>query len=210
MFVIGGDFRNFVDIDYRHIGEYLLGAMVAKRQFGLEFDGTQPFPGRFGMSRIRAGYFGLSDDWTDQAISVASTEKVWITSATTELGGTSTLPLKILESAVHVITAIGDYRWYISGNPTEIECFNIEQDGRPKPILPFYLQANLSSWPIVELDEAMLLQNKTTLKINYTTNNVYWGVPFLWGVSFAPEAQLRVADPQSLDGATNDMVIKTG
>jgi hypothetical protein len=220
--IINQEFRNFVDLDYRHILDYLLGAMIAKKQFGMEFDGTMPFSGRFGMTRIRANQLGAGDDWfqgtnctqgIDVSVTSASSANRIIHAGSTELGGGAGSQIRILESAVFVIVGFGDLMPFIHGLESPIESFVVVQDGKTKPVIPYEFHASVGDFPIVELDEAIILKNKSTFSLTFYAKNVaspgalnYHVLPLVWGLAYAPEAQLRVADPANLDGTTNDMV----
>jgi hypothetical protein len=216
--VVNHEFRNFVDLDYRHILDYLLGAMIAKKQFMMEFDGTMPFSGRFGMCRPRANFFGFGDDWAigssltagfDTSQTLNSINR-FIHAGSTELGGTAGNAIRILPSAVHVIVGLGDLEPLVWGLDSPIEAFLITIDGKHKSNIPTDHQFAIAGFPVCELDEPIILKNKSTLLINLycadLTDKNARAIPFPWGVSYAPEAQMRVPDPTNLDGTTNDMV----
>lgn len=207
-FVMSGAYRNWIDLDLRHLGEYLLGAMVAKKQFGLEFDGVQPFPGRFGMSRIRSGHMNIADNWDEEGATTASTVKNWVHSGGA-LGGTAGHALKVDKSAVFVIVGFGDLRHIYTGLPSTIESFEITIDSKQKPILAAKPNIMMADYPIVELDEALLLKYKSTFLFQYWSDQAVVHIPFVWGIAYAPESQLRVADPAGLYATTNDMILVT-
>lgn len=220
--IVSHDYRNFIDLDYRHILDYLLGAMIAKKQFSAEFDGTMPFSGRFGMSRIRANHLGAGDDWFwgsnatfgwNNSATTASRANYVVHSGSGELGGTSGNPVRILESAVFVIIGWGDMISYQHGLDSPVETWIYQVDGKNKPVVPYEHHSAVGDFPIVELDEAIILKNKSTFELEfyaktlaYPTAANYICMPLVWGIVYAPEAQMRVADPASLDGTTNDMI----
>lgn len=219
--IINHDFRNFVDLDYRHILDYMLGAMIAKKQFTQEFDGTMPFSGRFGMQRIRANHLGLGDDWFtgtnvafgfDNAITSDATAN-WVHGNTGELaGGIAGASIRILESAVFVIVALGDLMPMLHGLDSPIETFSVTVDGKTKPVIPTEHQFCTAGFPLVELDEAIILKNKSTFEVDVYMKATDQGIgnlltmPIAYGIVYAPEAQMRVPDPANLDGTTNDML----
>lgn len=223
--IVNHEYRNFVDLDYRHILDYLLGAMIAKKQFTAEFDGTMPFSGRFGMSRIRANHLGSGDDWfkgtnavfgMDVTATTASEANYVVDSGSSELGGTTGNPVKILESAVFVIVGFGDLISYIHGLDSPVEAWLYQVDGKWKPTIPFEHHSAVGDFPISELDEALILKEKSTFALKfyaktlaYPTAANYISLPILWGICYSPEAQMRVPDPADLDGTTNDMVTTT-
>jgi hypothetical protein len=224
--IISHEYRNFIDLDYRHVLDYLLGAMIAKKQFTAEFDGTMPFSGRFGMSRIRANHLGAGDDWfsgtgaafgIDGTATTASRANYVVHDNSTELGGgTDGGPVKILESAVFVIIGFGDLVSYIHGLESPVESWIYQVDGKNKPVIPYEHHASVGDFPIVELDEAIILKNKSTFELEFYAKTLafptagnYICLPLVWGICYAPEAQMRVADPTNLDGTTNDMVTST-
>lgn len=223
MLIVNQSYRNFVDLDYRHVMDYLLGAMIAKKQFRQEFDGTMPFSGRFGMSRPRASHFGLGDYWLSELNDTASTtanvvtanvENSFIHGGTDALGGTDDYEIKVLESMVAVIVGFGDLVTHIEGLKSPIESWAIKKDGKTLPVLPYEHQSVASDFPIMELDEAIILKNKSTFRLSFfadnTTDQNAECYPMVWGIVYAPEDQLRKKDAANVYGTTNDMLTYTG
>jgi hypothetical protein len=223
--VLPTQYKQFIEIDYRHILDYLLGAMIAKKQFEMDFDGTCPYPGRFGMSRPRAQYFGLGDTWdyypwgaaTTASYPTASTSDWWIhagalslTAATAAgLGGTDGNAIRILGSAVHVIIGVLDRRVHMYGGHPNIESIQFTIDGKAKPVTVMSPTTAVARPAFVELDEAIILKNKSTMRVSAFFDKSERSSLMLWGITYLPEAQAIVKDPDNIDGTTNDMVTST-
>jgi hypothetical protein len=218
-------YKQFIEIDYRHILDYLLGAMIAKKQFQMDFDGTWPYPGRFGMSRPRAQYFGLGHSWdywpwgnaATQTFPTASAVDNWIhagaLSATavdaSGLGGTDGNAIRILGSAVHVIIGILDLAVQRSGSHPNIESVQFTIDGKAKPVVQLSATTCVARPAFVEFDEAIVLKEKSTFLAAAFVDKNERSALALWGITYLPEAQGLVTDPDNIDGTTNDMVTTT-
>jgi hypothetical protein len=223
--VIPTQYKQFIEIDYRHILDYLLGAMIAKKQFEMDFDGTVPYPGRFGMSRPRAQYFGLGDTWhywpwgaaVTASYPTASTSDNWIHAGSLSLtgvtaaglGGTDGNAIRILKSQVTVIVGIIDLPVTEFGGHPVVESVQFTIDGKDKPVTVMSPTTAVARPAVVELDEAIILKNKTTFKATAFFPVNSRTALALWGVTYLPEAQAIVADPDNIDGTTNDMVTTT-
>jgi len=224
-FVLPTQYKQFIEIDFRHLLDYLLGAMIAKKQFEQNFDGTWPYPGRFGMSRPRAQYFGLGDTWhywpwgaaTTLTFPTASASNNWIhagalslTAATAAgLGGTAGNAVRFLGSAVHVIIGVLDLAVQQNGGHPNVESVQFTVDGKAKPVTVMSPTTCIARPALVEFDEAIILKNKSTLLVTAFLDKTDRSALMLWGVSYLPEAQGLVKDPDSIDGTTNDMVTST-
>jgi hypothetical protein len=223
--VIPTQYKQFIELDYRHILDYLLGAMIAKKQFEMDFDGTVPYPGRFGMSRPRAQYFGLGDTWFywpwgDVATATAPTASAqddWIHAGSLNLagvtgagmGGTAGNAIRILKSAVHVIVGVIDLAVQTQGGIPNVESVQFTVDGKTKPVTVMSSTTAIARPAVVELDEALIFKNKTTMGCKAFLPKSQRTALALWGITYLPEAQTIVKDPDSIDGTTNDMVTTT-
>jgi len=201
-----GEFRSHADLYYRHLGDFLFGAMIAKAQLKAKFDGSSPRPGMFGITPLRANYFGLGDDWDVFYTWTAGSPQDWIHSGTTELGGTSGNPIKILEDVVHVIIGIEDWAPLQSSYPV-LESVKFTIDGKEKPIIivrdAFMGRAN----PRIELDEAYFLRKNTTFLAQvFSASTPVKETPKLIGLTYIKEEHMRTHDPASLDGANKGVV----
>lgn len=223
--VIPTEYKQFIEIDYRHILDYLLGAMIAKKQFGMDFDGTWPYPGRFGLSRPRAQYFGLGHSWDfwpwgDAAVRTfptASAVDNWIHAGSLSqaafdgvgLGGTAGNAIRILGSAVHVIVGVMDMDTQLYGGHPNVESIQFTVDGKAKPVIPTSQHFAMGRPSFVELDEAIVLKNKSTFLANAMLAKNVTSALMLWGITYLPESQGLVEIPDNIDGTVNDMVTTT-
>jgi len=223
--VLPTQYKQFIEIDYRHILDYLLGAMIAKKQFEQNFDGTWPYPGRFGLSRPRAQYFGLGDTWnywpwgdaTTATFPTASASDNWIHAGALSLagvtgaglGGTSGNAVRFLESAVHVIVGVIDLAVQQYGGHPNVESVQFTVDGKAKPVTVMSPTTCIARPAMVEFDEAIILKNKSTMLVTAFLPKSDRTALALWGITYLPEAQGLVKDPDNIDGTTNDMVTST-
>jgi len=203
------DFRSHNDIYYRHLGDFLFGAMIAKAQLKAKFDGSSPRPGMFGISPLRANYFGLGDDWDVVTTWSAGSPQSWLHSGTTELGGTSGNPIKVLEDVVHVIVGIEDWAPLQGGYPV-LESVKFTIDGKEKPIIVTRDAFMSRAYPRVEFDEAFFLTKNTTFLAKvFSKTAPIKETPKLIGITYIKEEHLRTHDPADLDGANIDVVTTT-
>ena len=215
-FVLGFPQREIVDIFARHKREILMGAMIARAQMDTAFDGMFPGSNKIGMGEIRACYLGIGDDWEDiyriykgtQSYWTVGSPQNWIHSGTTYLGGTAGSPVRIDENQVTVAVALA------SKHPSpKLESVYLEIDGKPKPIIVTHFGTRMSTFgaiPVKELDDAILLYKNKEILAQLFFSDVFGAsvteiidFPFLYGVSFIKEPQLRVHDPYNLIGTSD-------
>lgn len=212
MLAVHGYNRRWIDFHLNHMGDYLLGMGVAKKQFnGIRFGGATPAGGEFGIDQWRAGYTGVGQDWNAEATTVAVTAKNWIHSNNTILaGGTNGNDVRYLEGFVGVIAGFGDFREQTLGLKSEIEVFQVRLDNRL--LKPIYVGQNLkfSDFPIMELDEAILVKDRTLLRIQYMSNLASINEPFLAGVVYGHEGAMNKIVATNLDGTSNKLYEDTG
>jgi hypothetical protein len=200
-FVLAFAEREIVDIYARHLGEIILGAMIAKQQMDAEIDGEQPASGKVGGPLItRAGWLGIGDDWDDGGVSITTgSPQNWIHSGTTLLGGTAGNAIRIGENAVHVVLGFGS----LHPSP-KIESVRFEIDGKEKPIILTGFAQRRSGLAIKELNEAMIWKKGTTVLGKVFVSSAFGAtvtdIPYLLSVSYIKEPQLRVQDPADLVG----------
>jgi len=229
-FVLGYPERPIVDVYLRHQGEALLGAMVAKEQMDAEVDGEQPASGKIGGPLpIRASWLGIGDDWEDLGSINGSASargngywtpgspQYWIHSGTLLMGGTDGNPIKIGENALHVVFGIGS----LHPSP-KIESVIFEINGKEKPIiLTGFQQKQMFSRKWKELDNAYVWKKTDTILARVFISEAFGETitkavdyPYLIGVSYIKEPQLRVYDPVTstsrvLPGTTHNVILTT-
>jgi len=198
--------REVADILLRHMGEILLGAMLAKEQFDMELGGERPDSKQFGMVMIRAAFFGY-DDWDEIGSITGGTPQNWIHAGTTLLAGTSGNAIAIDENAAHMVIGVG------SLHPApKIESFQFTIDGETRPVnitwYHFGIGAKDTCLHIKEFDKAFPLANDTTILVKTFQRVTGNDIPFLFGVSYIKEPQLRIHDPANVV-ATAQKVLRT-
>jgi len=204
-FVLNEKYREVVDILNRHRAEILMGCMVAITQFSKRFDGERPEAGKFGMVEIRAGFFGIGDDWETNPSVTGGALANWIHSGTTLMAGSSGNAVKIGKNAVHVVVAIGDYEL-----DPKMESIQLTVDGKPKPGIIVKRPIVQSDYGVKELDIAFIFKHGTTVLGKIFQRQTGTSYPYFIGASFIPENILReYVDPANLPGTTNDVIMTT-
>ena len=229
-FVLGYPEREIVDVYLRHQGEALLGAMVAKEQMDAVIDGEQPGSGKVGGPLpIRACWLGIGDDWEDIASIYGSAvargqgywtpgaPQDWIHSGTLLMGGADSHPVKIAENALHVVFGVGS----LHASP-KIESVQFEINEKTKPIfLTFFAQKQAFGRRWKEFDNAYVWKKDDTILADVLISEAFGETisratdyPYLIGVSYIKEPQLRIFDPVTgtgriLPGRTHNVILTT-
>lgn len=201
--------REIANLYLRHMGEILLGAMTAKQQFAQELGGERPPAGKFGMVPIRPAFFGYRD-WDEIGTITGASPQNWIHAASTlltaaGLGGVAGNPIAIEENAAHTIIAVGS----LHPSP-KIETIQFTIDGKTKPVsiswYNFGLGVKQSALKTKELDTAFILKEDTTVLTKVYQRPTGDDIPYLQGVSYVKEPQLRVHDPLTVVAATQKVL----
>jgi hypothetical protein len=214
-FVLAYPEREIADIYKRHIVEILAGAMIAREQMSAEIDGEQPASGKVGGPvPIRAAYLGIGDDWDDVGDSgtfTTGSPQNWIHSGTPLMGGTDGNAVKIGENQVTVVIGIGS----LHPSP-KIESVDFWIDGKQKPVLiTGWAQKMPNSLKIKELNSAYLFKEDTTVLAKIFASNIggtvstVSDIPYLLGVSYIKEDQLRKHDASEIPGTVADVIMTT-
>lgn len=127
------DTRVIRDMLQRYEDELYQAARVAKAEFDKEFDGEYPESGKFGISRIRAGYFGF-DSWDSCPDAQVGTATPWIDNSVPDnLSGTGgqQYPATVGEPVAHLITAVGSH----SQSP-KTEAVRLRLNDQPRTVIP--------------------------------------------------------------------------
>jgi len=207
-FILQFEEREIVEMYKRHIGEILLGAMIAKEQMDATIGGEQPESNQIGGPLVmRACWIGIGDDWEDAAPITTGSPQNWIHSGTTLMGGTAGNAVKIGKNAVHVVIGVGS----LHPSP-KIESIFFEIDGKDKPIL-VTMPMKRSGLRVKEFDTAFILKQGTTILAKVFISAAFGSsvddYPYLIAASFINAAQLRVHDPANVPGTVNDIILTT-
>lgn len=200
--------REFQSLYANHLNDILLGAIVAKAQMHAEIQGEMPGSNQIGVTVPRAAYFGIGDDWEDASPFTTGSEQNWIHSGTTLLGGTAGNPIKVGENAVHVILGIA------TRHPSpKIESFKPYINGNPQPILSVGYQWRVAGVPIKDLERAWVLRKDSQLKVTLFISAAFGAsaedYPYLVGVSYIKEPQLKLIDAADVPGTVQNVVLTT-
>jgi len=182
--------------------ELLLGAMIAKEQMNAEIDGESPSSGKIaGPLIIRAGFVGIGDDWEDGGTITTGTPQNWLHSGTTLLGGTAGNAIRIGDNLVVVVVGIGS----LHPSP-KIESFQFTIDQKTKPAVITGWPLKKSDLKLKKLNTAMIWKKNSQVLGKVFASAIFGATvtdyPYLLGVAYIPEAQLRVHDPYDLVGTS--------
>lgn len=201
--------REIVDVFKRHEDEILMAAMISKEQMDAEVDGEIPSSGRVGGPlQIRAAYLGIGDDWEDVGAITTGSPQNWIHSGTTLMGGTPGNAIKIGENAVHIVLGIGTF------HPSpKVESVQFTIDGKQRPIYATGNVNKVADMKIKEFDTSLVLKKDTTVLGKVMASTAFGSTvndyPYILGVSFIKERQLRLHDPADIPGTVQDVVLTT-
>jgi hypothetical protein len=160
----GFDRPQIIDNFIKHILDILLGCMIAKKQFGEEFDGSQPYGGRFGYGLIMPNHMGRDLWYIDNH--------------------NDYINIRVGDSMVVVITGFMDA---VGGGG--IRQIRFAVDERKKIWLS--TQPSFASGEIMDIDEAIILKKGTTFSLEYRPRETTRGQLQPVGVTFLPEHLMR-------------------
>jgi len=192
----------------RHRAEIILGCMIAKDQFNVDFGGEEPEAGQFGITFTAAPYLGVGEDWDDMSTWTTGSEQNWIHSGTTYLGGTAGNPIKVGENALHVI--IG----YMSLHPSpKIWKIKFKINGSEQPAIDVSHVVRVGDIHLREFAKAKIWPKNTTilgtLFISPAFGSSVEDIPALIGVTFLPAEQLRLIDPADIKKSDHKIILTT-
>lgn len=161
----GFDRPQIIENFHNHCLDILLGAMIAKKQFGMNFEGSDPWAGRFGYSLILPNHFNRTH-WN-----VEPQQNYHIS-------------IECLDRMVMVITGFMD-----ASSKGQIQSVRSVIDGKWKSWMP--TQPNFYSGEIVDIDDAYILNNKTTYQLEYNPRKESMSCQLQpIGVVYAPAEQM--------------------
>jgi len=132
------DRPQIIDNFLKHPLDLLLGAMIAKKQFNMEFDGSEPYNGRYGYSVIMPHHMGRKGWGVDKR--------------------QKHIDIKVHDKMVCVITGYMD-----SSSSGTIKQLRSVLDGKKKPWK--YTQPSFASGEILDVDESYILRNNTSYEL---------------------------------------------
>lgn len=191
--------RHHAEIYSRRIPKTALGLASSKVQFNKEFDGTQPMPGKFGISRIRPQFFGMKS-WVrklgDECAfwEIEDNRRHWIHSGVEPLNGTVGNAVRFGENIMMVLLGFTDLLAHTGHENSSITCLQLEMDGKiyPKIDTSSFLD---NPYPIMEFENAVLIYKDTTLRAEVTMDTSRAeSAPAFIGYAFLPEPQMRTDD----------------
>lgn len=191
-----------IEILRQYKAELLAGAMVAKEQMNAEIDGESPAAGKIGGPLIiRAGWLGVGDDWEDAGSISTGSPQNWIHSGTSLLGGTSGNAIRIGDNLVVVVVGVGS----LHPSP-KIESIQFTIDDKVKPTVITGWANKKSDLHLKKLNTAQLLKKGSQFLAKVFASATFGATvtdyPYLLGVAYIAEPQLRVQDPYTLVGTS--------
>jgi hypothetical protein len=159
------------NIHTRHMADYALGLLIAKKQMTGDFQGTDGTDGIVVEYDPRAAFFGLGDGWrsangtTAVYPATAGSPQNWIHSGSTRLGGTAGNPIIFGQAFVGVIVGYAIYSDDIVRTSVILESIN-RQPAAAIAIHGTMAQSHLN-YPLklVELDRPHFLRANNNFRV---------------------------------------------
>lgn len=187
-----------------YMDEIMVGAEIARAQFGEPFGGMNPNRSEFQLTRIQSGYFGY-DSWEGNITgATAGATTTWLNDGGTDnvTGGTDSSfgnPLKIGDQAVHVVLGYGTY----SPSP---KCKNMAYriNNEPRAVVRTKYEWTQTDLGIKWLDTANVLPESAKYEAQPYIDVAGDAAPYLVGVSFIDSDGSEVQDPANMTDNTQD------
>lgn len=193
------DTRVIRDMLNRYQDELFQTARVAKAEFDKEFDGEHPESGKFGISRIRAGYFGY-DSWDNGPDAEEGTAVTWIDNSVPDnlsgSGGQSN-PATVGEPVAHLITAIGSH----SQSP-KTEAVRLRLNDQPRTVIPTEYAFRETDLRYKPLTTPILLKKDDDVYAEFVGSAAGDESLYFDGVTFIESKDYRELVPADMAGAS--------
>lgn len=196
-----GRLRQFIE-QYR--GEIEQAAQVAKATFNQEFDGHQPQSGSFGVSHLRAGYFGY-DSWDNCPNATEGSVTTWLDNSVPDnLGGTGgqSNPLTVGEPVVHLIVGFATYE-----ESPKAESIKLRLNDQPRTSISVGEQFRKTDLRYAPLSTPILLKDDDDVYAEFYADADGSEALYPVGVTFIQAKDYRELDPANMAGTDDDNIV---
>lgn len=184
--------------------EITQAARVAKSEFKKDFDGFQPKSGAFGVSPIRAGYFGY-DSWDNCPDGTSGSVTTWLDNATPDnlngSGGQSN-PLTVGEPVTHVILGVGSY-----AQSPKAEGVRFRLNDQPRTVIETERNFRGTDLRMQFLDTPILLKNDDDVYAEFYSSASGNEALYPIGVTFIEAKDYRELDPANMAGTDQSNIV---
>lgn len=188
--------------EYRN--EIKQGARVAKSTFQKQFDGFQPQSGAFGISPIRAGYFGY-DSWDNCPDATAGSVTTWLDNSTPDnLGGSGGVnnPLTVGEPVVHMVLGVGSY-----AQSPKTEAVRFRLNDQPRTAVETERAFRHTDLRMQFLDTPILLKDDDDVFAEFYSSESGSEALYPIGVTFIEAKDYRELDPANMAGTDQSNIV---
>jgi hypothetical protein len=179
-------------------------ARVAKATFNKNFDGFQPQSGAFGVSPIRAGYFGY-DSWDNCPDATEGEVTTWFDDAQPDnLNGSGGVnnPLSVGEPIVHVILGVGSY-----AQSPKAEALRFRLNDQPRTSIELERNFRNTDLRMQFLDTPILLKDDDDVFAEYYASATGNEALYPIGLSFIEAKDYREIDPANMAGTDQSNIV---
>jgi hypothetical protein len=176
----------------------------AKYKFGSEFQGHEPDSGKFGVSRIRAPYFGFNS-WEDCPDAVEDDTVTWLdNSVPTNLNGTGGIanPLTVGEPVVHLVLGVSS-----KAQVPKADAVKFRLNDQPETVIPLDYQFSSTDIRAQFLQSGMFLREDDDVYAEFYGNEAGSESLRLEGLTFIQAKDYRELDPANVAGTDSDNVV---
>jgi len=198
------DTRVLLNAIRKYQDEVMTAAKVAKANYEAEFDGQQPQSGSFGVSRIRAGFFGY-DSWDNCPDAVSGETTTWLDNATPDnLGGAGGVnnPLTVGEPVVHLIVGVAS-----NEQSPKAESVKFRLNDQPRTAIQTGYEFRNTDTRIKLLETPILLREDDDLYAEYYADADGAESLYPVGLTFIQAKDQRELDPAQMAGTDSDNIV---
>lgn len=184
--------------------EITQAARVAKSEFKKDFDGFQPQSGAYGVSPIRAGYFGY-DSWDNCPDAVEGDVTTWIDNATPDnLNGSGGVngPLTVGEPVVHLLLGVGSY-----AQSPKAEAVRLRLNDQPRTAIETERNFRNTDLRMQFLDTPVMLKNDDDVYAEFYSSASGDEALYPIGITFIEAKDYREIDPAEMAGVDNSNIV---
>jgi len=198
------DTRVLLNAIRKYQDEVMTAAKVAKANYEAEFDGQQPQSGSFGVSRIRAGYFGY-DSWDNCPDAVSGDTTTWLDNATPDnLSGSGgvTNPLTVGEPVTHIIVGFGS-----NEQSPKAESIKLRLNDQPRTAIQTGYEFRNTDTRIKLLETPVLLREDDDIFAEFYSDADGAESLYPVGLSFIQAKDQRELLPAGMAGSDSDNIV---
>jgi hypothetical protein len=193
------DTRVVRDLLTRYDEEIQQAAEVARAEFDKNFGGEHPESGKYGVSRIRSGYFGF-DTWDSCPDATLGSTTTWIDNSVPDNlsgSGGQQNPATVGEPVVHIITAIGSHE-----QSPKAEAVKLRLNDQPRTTIPVEYAFRETDLRYKPLTTPILVKKDDDVFAEFYGGANGAESLYFDGLTFIEEKDYRELDPADMAGTS--------